>query len=70
MKHFPFRRVFDLLVIIGIACGLLGLAWQVGRESLPPLARSSAELAHPDTPELQLLLPLERIGMVLSRESG
>jgi len=69
LKHFPFRRVFDLLVIIGMACGLLGLAWQVGREAQPPLARSSAELAHPDTPELQLLLPLERIGMLLSRKS-
>ena len=64
------RRVFDLLVIVGLACGLLSLAWQLAVHRQPlAVPRSAADSVLPDTPELQLLLPLERSGMVLSRES-
>ncbi len=66
------RRVFDLLVIVTIAAGLLALAGQVasqrGREEATPLANSLDGNQLPDTPELQLLLPLEQFGMVLTRE--
>ena len=66
------RRVFDLLVIVTIAGGLLGLAWRVarerGRQEAAPLASSLAGGQLPETPELQLLLPLEKFGMVLTRE--
>jgi hypothetical protein len=70
----PKRRVFDLLVIVVIACGLLGLAWRVTRERLQveevsrgsPLAGGS--LPSPETPELSLTLPLEKYGMGLTRQ--
>lgn len=66
------RRVFDLLVIVAIAAGLLGLAWWVardrGRKGAAPLATSVPDTPGPETPELQLLLPLEKFGMVLTRE--
>ncbi len=70
----PQRRVFDLLVIVVIASGLLGLAWKVARErgrveeaSLEsPLSGATPSL--PESPELPLLLPLEKFGMVLTRQ--
>ncbi len=70
----PPRRVFDLLVIVAVAGGLLGLAWQVARqrgrvEEAPlgsPLAGATSPL--PETPELQLTLPIEKFGMVLTRQ--
>ncbi len=70
----PPRRVFDLLVIVAVAGGLLGLAWQVARqrgrvEAAPlgsPLAGATSPL--PETPELQLKLPIEKFGMVLTRQ--
>ncbi len=67
------RRVFDLLVIVVIACGLLGLAWRVTRDSgradqAPRGSLSSTGRQMPDSPELQLLLPLEKFGMVLTRQ--
>ena len=70
----PQRRVFDLLVIVAVACGLLGLAWKVARErgrveeaSLEsPLSGATPSL--PESPELPLLLPLEKFGMVLTRQ--
>lgn len=69
MGHWT-RRVFDLCVIVGLACGLLALAWQVApRPQTPSSTMFAADSALPDTPELQLFLPLERSGMVLSRES-
>ncbi len=66
------RRVFDLLVIVAMAGGLLGLAWKVarerGREQAAPLASSLAGSPLPEAAKLQLLLPLEKFGMVLTRE--
>ncbi len=70
----PKRRVFDLLVIVAVACGLLGLAWQVARErgrveEAPlesPLAGDAPSL--PETPELLLTLPLEKFSMLLTRQ--
>ena len=70
----PPRRVFDLLVIVAVAGGLLGLAWQVARqrgrvEEAPlgsPLAGATSPL--PEPPELQLTLPIEKFGMVLTRQ--
>ena len=67
------RRVFDLLVIVVIACGLLGLAWRVAREGgrtdeEPKGSLSATDPPMPESPELQLLLPLEKFGMVLTRQ--
>ena len=70
----PRRRVFDLLVIVVIACGLLGWAWQVARERgrVAEAPRESsltgATPSLPESPQLQLLLPLEKFGMVLTRQ--
>ncbi len=73
LRHIPFRRLLDLLVIVALAGGLLWLAWLVAKErSVPPPAPLTTATPAPalsDPTELKLLLPLERIGMVLSRES-
>ncbi len=64
--------MFDLLVIVSIASGLLGLAWALarerGRKEAAPLAASSTGPQLSEAPELQLRLPLEKFGMVLTRE--
>ena len=69
----PFRRVLDLLVIVALAGGLLWLAGQVAGERQTPQSPVADSLpsdpANAELPELQLLLPLERIGMVLSQET-
>ena len=67
------RRVFDLLVIVVIACGLLALAWRVARKNgradeAPSGSLSSTAPPMSESPELQLLLPLEKFGMVLTRQ--
>ena len=63
--------MFDLLVIVMVAVGLLGIAWKLAQSDAPleqpPLI--SVDDTLPNSDELQLLLPLERIGMVLSQES-
>lgn len=65
-------RLFDFLAIVIVALVLLGLAWQVGKViSQTPESRSDVSTAiedFVDTPELQLCLPLERLGMEMSRE--
>lgn len=68
------RRLFDFLAIVIVALVLLGLAWQVGRvTSQTPVSQddilSAAVESVGITPEIQLLLPLERIGMELSQEA-
>lgn len=66
------RRVFDLFVIVAIAGGLLGLAWNLaserGRKAAAMLAASSPGTPLPETLERPLLIPLEKSGMVLTRE--
>lgn len=59
-------------MIVAIAGGLLGLAWNLARERGPeetaPLATSLTSPTLPRTPEIQLHLPLEKFGMLLTRE--
>ena len=68
----PRRRVFDLLVIVLVAWGLLAVAWHVartrGRAEEVLLATSGAAPLQPESPELQFPLPLETFGMVLTRQ--
>ncbi len=67
------RRLFDTLVIVAIAVGLLGLAWRVaGERGLDKAAPPSPLITSPtlpDSPELPLHFPLEKLGMQLTRES-
>lgn len=68
----PLRRLLDLLVITAIVVGLLGLAWRVARqrglEKTAPHSTSITSPSLPNSPELQLQIPLEKFGMQLTRE--
>ncbi len=74
MNGISLRRLFDFLAIVTVAVVLLALAWQFGQvASQTPIARGDVPTAAveslADSPDLQLRLPLERIGMELSQEA-
>lgn len=70
------RRIVDFLVIVIMAAGLLAVAWHLSTSpadrKLPPY-QVNVESEHKRTglglPELPLLVPIENIGMSLSREA-